>query len=999
MPNLNIFFLLFTFLPTMSLLGTPGDTTIARSFWKKAAKAYNTQKLDSAQYYFAQAGSHYQEAGYEMRYADCMDLAGISAYSIRRFKDAFFLFQKALPIYIKNWGEDDLRMEIIYNNYGGILIELGRRVEGRKYLQKSLALKKHVYSEQDLSTATTLANLGVSSLYLGEFNESQNYYLRALPAYLFAYTEKHNLVADIYHNIGINLEKSGEITRAREYFIKSLNIYREVNGEDHWRLAHPYMSLGLGYDNAGKLDSAKYFYDKSLKAAQKGQLPKIVGNYYSIYASIYSEEGDFQNALISINRAINIIKDDFGADFPSLGNYYQIKAEIYHKMDNHNQAREFYQKAVNFFKKIYGEVNPSTTKVLINFSESYLDQGNLERSAELIQEAIVAFAPDYDPSDFSTNPLPTEVIDNKIFLDLLKVKAKIQKKLGENDHEQYAFALNTYQRIDEVLDFMRRGYLSEESKLFLQENSVPIYEEVIAFCIELYEQANDEDYLYQAFKYSEKSKAVVLAESLQAAEVRSLRGIPDNILQLEKDIQLKIRESEATLADIEQTDSDNLTNIKKLQLDIFNLKVSRDSLATRINEQYPDYYNLKYHVEIASLDQVQSFLGKRTSILSYFLGDKNWYVFSIGANEIKVQEIEKGSFPKEKIENFLKIISDKKSLYASQWEFSYELYEALIGRPLSNLPETEKLIFIPDGIFGHLPFDLLLTERLQEAGFDHRRLPYLIRKYSTSYAYSLTSLIQQHQFDIHNSQKYIGFAPDYPMEFMATVRDGDRQVPLGMLIGATNEVNTANDIFGGKAFIGESATEYNFKTQASDAAILHLAMHAMVDDNDPLQSKLFFTDLEDSTQDNNLNAYEIYNIRLKSQMAVLSACKTGIGEIKRGEGIMSLSRAFLYAGCPSIVTSLWQAADKPTQDIMKIFFEKINQGKPKDEALREAKLAFLDQADPLISHPANWATFVVVGDAEPVDFGTKWWIWGIGIIILSILIFLGYRIMSAKKSY
>jgi CHAT domain-containing protein len=151
-----------------------------------------------------------------------------------------------------------------------------------------------------------------------------------------------------------------------------------------------------------------------------------------------------------------------------------------------------------------------------------------------------------------------------------------------------------------------------------------------------------------------------------------------------------------------------------------------------------------------------------------------------------------------------------------------------------------------------------------------------------------------------------------------------------------------------------------------------------------------FTNVADSVEDARLHAYEIYNLRLGSNLAVLSACNTGYGEINRGEGIMSLSRAFMYAGCPSIVMSLWRAKDQPTTQIITRFFEKLKDEIPKDEALRQAKLNYLQKADPLKAHPANWATFVLLGNAEPVQVITstrKWWVAGLLFFIMVTLVF------------
>ena len=173
-------------------------------------------------------------------------------------------------------------------------------------------------------------------------------------------------------------------------------------------------------------------------------------------------------------------------------------------------------------------------------------------------------------------------------------------------------------------------------------------------------------------------------------------------------------------------------------------------------------------------------------------------------------------------------------------------------------------------------------------------------------------------------------------------------------------------------------------------------MHALVDDTHPLSSKLIFApDQKDSLNDGFLNAYELYNMSINADMVVLSACNTGYGKITRGEGVMSLSRAFRYAGCKSLVMSLWQADDKTTATIMKLFYQNLAAGQQKDEALRHAKLSYLDHADPLTAHPYFWDAFIVSGNIDKIEdsglmarVGYRWLIFGI--LILSILSYFAY---------
>ncbi|MBK9018363.1 MAG: CHAT domain-containing protein [Saprospiraceae bacterium] len=155
-----------------------------------------------------------------------------------------------------------------------------------------------------------------------------------------------------------------------------------------------------------------------------------------------------------------------------------------------------------------------------------------------------------------------------------------------------------------------------------------------------------------------------------------------------------------------------------------------------------------------------------------------------------------------------------------------------------------------------------------------------------------------------------------------------------------DEVTACAEIFDGKPLTGTTATEAGFVQKAKDYQILHLAMHALTNDSDPLYSQLVFNqNHRDTVEDNLLHAYELYNMRLNADLAVLSACNTGAGKLVRGEGIMSLSRAFKYAGCPNILMSLWSVNDASAKDIIGDFHRKLKDGKRQIGCLAKAQKA------------------------------------------------------------
>jgi CHAT domain-containing protein len=214
------------------------------------------------------------------------------------------------------------------------------------------------------------------------------------------------------------------------------------------------------------------------------------------------------------------------------------------------------------------------------------------------------------------------------------------------------------------------------------------------------------------------------------------------------------------------------------------------------------------------------------------------------------------------------------------------------------------------------------------------------------------------------------------------------------------EVAQISKIIKTKIFNGKEASEENFRKNVEEYDILHLAMHAFINDSLPAFSSLAFAqyETEDQTKNGLLNTTDIYNFKLNAKLTVLSACNTGSGQLKKGEGIMSLARGFLYAGCPAIIMSLWEVEDESGTEIMTSFYKNLKKGKNKDESLRLAKLKYLESVNSRRAHPHYWLGFVSIGDNSPLYVSYDFYFFILLILALSgIGIDQGIRIKKARK--
>jgi CHAT domain-containing protein len=179
---------------------------------------------------------------------------------------------------------------------------------------------------------------------------------------------------------------------------------------------------------------------------------------------------------------------------------------------------------------------------------------------------------------------------------------------------------------------------------------------------------------------------------------------------------------------------------------------------------------------------------------------------------------------------------------------------------------------------------------------------------------------------------------------------------------ARQEAEYVSGITGGKLFENRNAKESVFKNESGSYDIIHLAMHTLLNDKDPMRSMLIFSNSNDSTEDGYLKTYEIYGLPLKAKMVVLSSCNTGVGMLYSGEGILSLARGFIYSGSLSVVMSMWEIEDKSGTEVVKMFYDNLEKGYSKSVSLKRARLAFLKDADQLRSHPYFWSSMVIYGN-------------------------------------
>jgi len=367
----------------------------------------------------------------------------------------------------------------------------------------------------------------------------------------------------------------------------------------------------------------------------------------------------------------------------------------------------------------------------------------------------------------------------------------------------------------------------------------------------------------------------------------------------------------------------------------------------KINEQLAAQYRQSKLFVVPEVD-ITATTGK--NIVKFKVTGNELFKTRLYNGKLTYQKIADYPVLKQEIENYLSHINNLEIPVSTIKEQGEILFGKLFTDDFNTTAPT---VIIPDDILHYLPFELLVKNNA-----------YLIENHIISYAsnfyFSNTKIGTEGST---KRKKAVFFAPKYSGSLQES-QFAVRGEPYALL-GAEEEVNQIAKFIPGKVYDGNSASKSRFKSLESNLSILHLAMHSSLNNEDPELSNLLFSDAED---DYEMYISELYGLNFDADLAVLSACNTGVGGFKDGGNLVSMHHAFTTAGIPATIASLWNAPDQSTREIMVTFYKNLQQGRDKASALQQAKLNYLSTVqDENLQHPFYWAGFVLSGDESPVQ--------------------------------
>ena len=781
----------------------------------------------------------------------------------------------------------------------------------------------------------------------GDFQASLNYLLNAL-----TYLEKHfpsNIEQRkfLLNGIGIGYRRTSQQIKAIQHHHRTLQYLQANTTDTHWQ-ANILNNLGLCYEDLAKYDSAAYYMLAAI-AGYEQMAPRFtnqVATGYANLARVYNSSGQPELAMQYVQKSANLMHSTYGENHPDLLLTDAILAEIYFNDSKIIPALGSINLALQRLKSLgWSKKSPRGEYYLSDALATLADRVEImtalfhEGEKISVLDSALAAADDFLTTvDFAYDNL----------------KSQVSKEVFQKMHRRI-FSI--------AIDNLHNKYLIDP----------------------------DVQYVEEALNWSEKYKAL---ELLFAARKDRIEQDPAfRNLATEYD-RLQIELAKASHAGI--SDGTASPEFRDAQQKVYTWKED-------IQQKFAPYYQILFHPPNLDLLQLQqNYLSADQSLISFHVSSRALFVIILNSNEVVFEQVALKRDLKESVAALRNAVygyftggdRDEDYYQESAIEFlasARQLYQDVFEPIAAHV--RQRVVIIPDQVLAYLPFDLLIDGRAN-SWHEFKSYNYLLKKHAISYAYSIPHWIEMRQQQPAANHRVLAFAPGY--RDTKGVEDPDiitLRSSLRPLLHNTREVHALTGDWKTSIWTGAQGSKQNFLENAEEYGIIHLAMHAKANDQNGNHSYLAFSNMEGDPF--KLYANEIYGLDLSTELLCLSACESGLGELQMGEGMISLARAFTFAGASSLVCTSWAVNDASTPIIMQHFYQYLRTGTLKDQALQRAKLDYINRVDDALAHPFYWAGFTAFGDMQAItgDSVASWWIYvAISLILLfALLIYQGKR--------
>ena len=962
-------------------------------FMEEGKKAYSAGQLKEALARWEAGLELAREAGDKKYLGTLITSIGIVYSDLGQYAKALEYLGQALAIRTEigdRGGEGK-----VFGNIGNVYSNLGRYEKALEYLGQALAIHREMGDRSE--EGADLSNIGIVNSELGR-NEKALEYLEQALAIMREVGDRSGEGADL-GNIGIVYSDLGQYGKALEYYEQALAIQKEI-GElrseaiDLNNIANVYLYLGH-YEKA--LESYGQALAMMREIGDRGGQGKVldnIGNVY-LYLEYHVKALQFLDMALVIEREIG----DRSGEAKSLDH----TGSVYSELGKSGKALEYYEKALAICREIGNRGGEGAE--LINMGLVYRDLGRYEKVREVLKASLVIYN-------------ETGALDG-----LWKTK----RGLGEVEArlEAYTEAISHYDQAIDTLESMRAGITEKEEKTSFMEDKLHVYDDFIELLLTLNPKDPSKGYDKKALEIFERKQGRTFLEEIGKSAATNFSGLPEEVRAKESGLSVEHTKAMSALVDerSKPASSRSSERIQGLEERLRRIKADQENLQKEIKARYPDYYALKYP-QPATLSELQKTVlepgelmlvygVKKESTCLWVIGKEQFGFFTISAGEKGIEEkvaefrnvtlAVLKAIEREDPRNIKRIAQ----MSIKQLEHSgREIYDLLVPEGAKEMvAKAGTLYIIPTGALYTLPF-----EALASGNPDAQGPRYLVQDHSVAYLSSASLLKTLREAAARKKEKAL-----YPLLAFANpvysqaLRDASSQAPLsssdetagtrGVSLVPSMRTRAYLDIMGGyfpelpdtedeareiktileapdesrPLQLREAASRSNVFTlndedKLKDYRFLLFSCHGIAPDKvDPLVQPALVLSLPDpkTGKKEYLTMADAFGLKLNAELVSLSACNTGRGKVQKGEGVIGLTRAFMYAGTQAVSVTLWSVESGSAKTLGTGLFRNLEEGKGRAEALRNIKLSMLrgEEGD-LYRHPFFWAPVVLFGDGK-----------------------------------
>jgi CHAT domain-containing protein/tetratricopeptide (TPR) repeat protein len=905
-----------------------------------------------------------QASGDKSVEAYLLDTIGLSYNERGLKKKALEFYLQALPL---RTATDRVGRANTLNNIGIAYAWMSERPKALEYLNEAVTILTELGDRTKQSSV--FSTLCVVYNDMSEFNRALDYGNRALQMKREIGDRTGQAVA--LNNLGSSYAGLGEYEKALDAWIQVRAIHKslgELAGE-----GIALNNIGWAYATVGDYDKALDFYNQALVPFRKLNDMFGTATTLSNIAVNYADKKDFRKAL-EINLEVLAIRVD-----DTLGRAITLNniGGCYANLGDKAKALDFYNQAMALQRKLGTKKHLATA--IRNFGTFYRDNGETAKAIEYLLES---------------RQISRSIGDTLGEASSLGHMAKLERDRGNlpEAHKLIGEAIGATESVRVTLKSQaaRASFLAAARKY---------YELDIDVLMRLHKQQPDQGYAAAALQVSEKGRARSLLELLREARAEIRQGIDASLIEREQTLRKAIAESaERQTRLLSGKPTEEQASAAAREID--GLTTEYEQLQAQIRQKSPRYAAL---IQPAPLDLAQiqkQVLDPDTLLLEYALGDEKGYVWAVTPDSVQSFELpsraivekaarrfydlatERGkTVPEETLVQRKKRLDDADAAYPQAAE---ELSKILLA-PIAAELKQKRLVIVGEGVLQYVPF-----AALPSPSADNRATPLIVQHEIVSLpSASVLAVLRNDTENRKPAGKTVAVLAD-PV-FSANdprLTMGKSQAAHAEDSGLSDAQRSASESGLGDLtrlhFSRQEADEIarlagdkrNFKAldfaasrtvatsdRLSDYRIVHFATHGLINNHHPDLSGvvLSLVDEQGRPQNGFLRLYDIYNLKLNADLVVLSACQTALGKEIKGEGLVGLTRGFMYAGAPRVVASYWRIDDRATADIMKRFYSAmLKDGLRPAAALRAAQVSMLQ--DKRWQSPHYWAAFTVQGE-------------------------------------